>query len=108
MFLRCSGNSLGPGSRIALKQFLDGPKTRYWVQIQKNSRAMLLTPELRFQIPILAPRYAQILILKENGSRAMILGCFGELFLRPRHSFSGTSPGDFFLKGFLILTCLSN
>ena len=37
------------------------------------------TPELSFQIPILAPRYAQTLISKENGSRAMILGRFSLL-----------------------------
>ena len=37
------------------------------------------TPELSFQIPILAPRYAQTLISRENCFRAMIFGRFSLL-----------------------------
>ena len=37
------------------------------------------TPELSFQIPVLAPRYAQTLFSKENSSCAMILGRFSLL-----------------------------
>ena len=72
---------------------LPAAKSRYWVQTEKwlsrnDFEPFQFTPELSFRISILAPRYAQTFISKENGSRAMILGRFSLLqSVAPRSQF---------------------